>query len=385
MKRIWNLGSTGSIGTQALQVVEACPGRFSVVGVSAHRNAAAAAEQAKRYGAKFLALTGDADSAAAEKILRGTRIELLQGPQALLSVLREGKYDTVLQAITGAAGLPYSLEALRAGKVLALANKESLVVAGELLVREAKAHGATILPVDSEHSAIFQCLRGENARDVRRVFLTGSGGPFRTRPLDAFASITPEEALQHPNWKMGPRITVGSATMMNKVFEVIEAHHLFGLAPEQIQVLIHPQSIVHSMVEFVDGSIVAQMGLPDMRIPIHYALSFPERAQTPFPGFDPTRFRELHFELPLAERFPALALGERVIRQGGVSGAVLNAADEVATQRFLDRQIDFPQIVTHVESVLARHRRIAEPAWDDFLAADAWARKQSQRTVTVSS
>ncbi|MGH7150976.1 MAG: 1-deoxy-D-xylulose-5-phosphate reductoisomerase, partial [Planctomycetota bacterium] len=265
------------------------------------------------------------------------------------------------------------------GSRIALANKESLVAAGEVLMPLARASGAQILPVDSEPNAIFQCLRGERLGEVRRVFLTASGGAFRERPLDAFASVTPEEALRHPTWSMGPRITVDSATMMNKAFEVIEAHHLFALAPEQIEVLLHPQSLVHSMVEFRDGSILAQLGLPDMRIPIHYALAYPERPENGLSGFDPSRFARLTFETLEPARFPSVALGYRCVREGGASGAILNAADEVAVHRFLAREIAFPDIVECVRRALDAPRPPFEPTLRGVFAADAWAREQAAR------
>lgn len=384
MKRILLLGSTGSIGRQTLEVVAQCAGRFSVAGLSAHRNGALAAEQALRFGARNLVLTGPQGLENARRRLRGKGVRLLEGPEGLLRILREGDYELVVQAVTGAAGLPFSVEVLRLGKDLALANKESMVVAGACLRRMATESGSRILPIDSEHAAVFQCLEGRRIEEVRRVYLTGSGGPFRTRPLRELESVTPAEALRHPNWSMGPRITVDSATMMNKAFEVIEAHYLFGLAAEQVQVLIHPQSIIHSMVEFTDGTILAQMGVPDMRVPIHRALSFPERGSFPLEPFDPVRFRQLHLEPPDPSRYPALRLGYEAVQAGGTAGAVLNAADEVAVQMFLDGQVPFPEISRMAAAVLDRHPRVCDPGLDQILEADRWAREEAKRLLPVT-
>jgi 1-deoxy-D-xylulose-5-phosphate reductoisomerase len=273
---------------------------------------------------------------------------------------------------------------LERGKTLALANKESLVMAGDFLMRLAREHGATIVPVDSEHSAIFQCLRGEKIESVRRILLTASGGPFRTTPREEMLRVTPEMALRHPNWSMGPRITIGSATLMNKALEVIELHHLFGVERERIEVVIHPQSVVHSLVEFVDGSVIAQMGPPDMRGPIHYALHHPERAAANLKGFDAGLFRTLTFETPDLERFPALSLGYRCIEEGSDSGSVLNAADEIAVESFLNGDITFPDIWRINESVLSRRPGL-DSCIDDFLRADLLARAYARDEVRAVS
>lgn len=385
MKQILVLGSTGSIGRQTLQVVENCPNRFQIVALSAHRQAELAAEQAIRYRAKYLLLTDPAAAPLAKQKLKGGQVELIVGMTSITQFLRDQPYELAVQAITGAAGLPFSVEVLRRGKTLALANKESLVIAGEILGEIAKTHSATVLPIDSEHSAIFQCLQSGIPSRVRKIYLTGSGGPFRDRSLDSFDRITPQEALKHPNWSMGDRITVGSATMMNKAFEVIEAHHLFGLAPEQIQVVVHPQSIIHSMVEFVDGSLLAQMGIPDMRIPIHYALHYPERGESSLQGFDFQKFRQLTLEQPDPNRYPAIELGYEVIRKGGVAGAIVNASDEVATQMFLDGAIRFPEIVRTVTQVLKSHSPVTKPSYKQILEADRWARQETRKLLPVSS
>ena len=288
-------------------------------------------------------------------------------------MVRAASFDVAVHGVVGAAGLAVSVAVLEGGCTLALANKESLVVGGEFLMALAAEHGAQIVPVDSEHSAVYQCLRGEDVGRIRRVLLTASGGPFRTATRAQIEAATPEAALAHPNWSMGPRVTIGSATLMNKALEVIELHHLFGLERERIEVVVHPQSIVHSMVEFVDGSVIAQLGPPDMRGPIHYALHHPERAPAPLVGFDLAQFRRLDFEAPDLERFPALGLGFRCVEEGSDAGAVLNAADEVAVASFLEGRLRLTDIAAVNAALLDRR-----PGWDasidDLLRADAWAR-----------
>jgi 1-deoxy-D-xylulose-5-phosphate reductoisomerase len=296
------------------------------------------------------------DLAAADELARElpAGVTLLRGPEALVELATEAEYDTAVHGVVGAAGLPASVAVLERGKVLALANKESLVMAGEELMSLAREHDGAILPVDSELCAIFQCLRGERIDRVRRVHLTASGGPFRDTPLCELELASPAMALCHPNWSMGPRITVGSATLMNKALEVIEVHHLFGLERERIHVVIHRQSVVHSMVEFVDGSVIAQLSPPDMRGPLHFCLFHPDRAPSDLAGFDARFFRQLTFEEPDPQRFPALELGFRCIERGGDSGSVLNAADEIAVEAFLARQIALPDIARVNARVLER-------------------------------
>ncbi|MEZ5965413.1 MAG: 1-deoxy-D-xylulose-5-phosphate reductoisomerase [Planctomycetota bacterium] len=379
MKRIAILGSTGSIGTQALALVR--DGRramFDVVALVARRSEAALVQQAVEFGADAACLVDGSERPASLP----AKTAFHAGADGVLAALEETDPDLVLNGITGAAGLRASEWTLRRGKTLALANKESLVMAGPYLMALAASQGAHILPVDSEHCAIFQCLHGEPKARVRRIHLTGSGGPFRTRPLDTFATITPREALQHPTWNMGPRITVGSATMMNKAFEILEAHWLFGLQPEQIHVVLHPQSIVHSMVEFVDGSILAQLGVPDMRVPILYCLTWPERTPFAFEPFDPLKFRSLTFEPADAARYPALPLAFAALQAGGDSGAVLNAADEVMTELFLAGRIPFPAITANVARVLQQHPPEPIRSLDDVLRADAAARAAARALAT---
>ena len=375
-RRVAILGCTGSVGTQALSILEEFEGQFDVCMLAAHTSAAALGRAAARHLPAATCLTGEATPPSLPPSTQHFR-----GPDELLKALEVAAPDTVLNAITGAAGLRASEWTLRNGRTLALANKESLVVAGEYLMPLARKHGATILPVDSEHCAIFQCLHGESPRAARKVWLTGSGGPFRRRPLETFGEITPEEALQHPTWTMGPRITVGSATMMNKAFEVVEARWLFDLQPADIEVVIHPQSIVHSMVEFIDGSMLAQCGVPDMRIPILFCLGYPERLPFAFQPFDLARWSNLGFEEFEATRYPAVPLAYEALRRGGDTGCVLNAADEVATAAFLNRDIGFLDIVETVAQVLEEHATKPIASLDAVLDADRATRARTAEIV----
>ena len=351
-RRLVILGATGTVGVQALQILASSGSPLEVVAVSAHSRAAELAVCGPEGAQRFL--TGQADQ-----------------QQALLDFLRAGDYEICLNAVVGAAGLPYTEAVLAAGHDVALANKESLVLAGGLLAKLSAQTGGRILPVDSEHSAIHQCLpNGEGGAYLRRVFLTASGGAVRERPTAELDAVTPAQALAHPNWEMGPRITIDSATMMNKAFEIIEAHWLFGLKAEDIKVLIHRRSVVHSMVEFIDGSMLAQLGPPNMSFPIHYALHYPERKASPLQGFDPLLFSNLTFEQPNLEHYPALALGWRAVELGGDAGAVLNAADEIAVQAFLDGRISFPDITRLCASALESCFRGPIADMQAVLAAD---------------
>jgi len=381
LKTLLVLGSTGSIGTQTLELARTDPG-LAIAGLAAGSSWQPLLQQVREFRPRWVAVT---DPAAAEelaphlpRLAPGT--DLFRGPSALADIAREAEYDTAIHGVVGGAGLPASVAVLERGKTLALANKESLVIAGERLMALARERGGEIVPVDSEHSAIHQCLRGEDVADVRRVLLTASGGPFRTTPLAEMRNATPELALKHPNWDMGPRITIGSATLMNKALEVIELHHLFGLDSEQIEVVVHPQSIVHSMVEFVDGSVVAQMGPPDMRGPIHYAIHHPERRPADLAGFDFELFRTLTFEPPDLERFPTLELGFRCVREGSDSGCVLNAADEIAVEAFLKSQIGFDEIYAVNRAVLAE-RPGKDGSVEELLQADRWARECAREKI----
>ena len=376
-KRVAVLGSTGSVGVNALHLIAERPDAFQVVALVAHRREAELLAQVDRFRPKTACLVqgNERPKALANDAAWCT------GRDGILAALETARPDLVLNAITGAAGLAASEWTLRRGITLARANKESLVMAGPYLMNVARNSGATILPVDSEHCAIFQCLQGEDRSRVRRIYLTASGGPFRTKPLAEFEGITREEALQHPTWDMGPRITIGSATMMNKALEVLEARWLFGLAAEQIHVLIHPQSIVHSMVEFVDGSMLAQLGLPDMRVPILYCLAHPDRTPFEFEPFDPKKFAQLTFEEVDASRFPAIPLAYETLRSGGDSGAVLNAADEVMTALFLAGKTSFPSITQNVAAIVRNHRTCEITSLDDVYDADRRARESALALV----
>jgi 1-deoxy-D-xylulose-5-phosphate reductoisomerase len=371
------LGATGSIGTSTLDLIKREPEHYRVESISARRNAAALGKIAREVGARHAVVADHAAYRELKDALSGSRIEAAAGEDALVEAAQRPA-DWVMAAISGAVGLKPTLAAVERGATVALANKECLVCAGGLFMRSAAKFGARILPVDSEHNAVFQALGSGNWGDVRRVILTASGGPFRTWSLDAINAATPEQALKHPNWSMGPKITIDSATLMNKGLEIIEAHHLFALPSEQIDVLVHPQSVVHGLVEFRDGSVVAQLGSPDMRIPIAHCLAWPRRIDGPAARLDLAAVKQLTFEAPDLERFPALGLARRAMETGGAAPTVLNAADEVAVSEFLTGRISFPAIVALVEATLdmaAKRGLLAEPTEiDAALAVDHIAR-----------
>ena len=371
------LGATGSIGRAALDVLREQGTRFAPRVLAARRRGPELLTRAREAGAPRIVLVDEEAAEALRPALRPGDPDLRGGRAALLEETAADDVDVVVQGISGAAGLGASLAAIRAAKRVALANKESFVVAGPLLMREAQASGAVIVPVDSEHSALFQCLQAGRPHEVRRLVLTASGGPFRGRRADALQRVTPEQALKHPTWDMGPRITIDSATLMNKALEVIEARWLFDVPADRIEVVVHPQSIVHSLVEFVDGSVVAQMGPPDMRGPIRYALGWPARLPAAKPQFDVADYRSLTFEPPDRETFPALDLGFEAARRGGTAGAALNAADEMAVQRFLDGDLPFLEIASICAAALETHPFVAEPSLDELLAVDRWARNEA--------
>ncbi|HET6305105.1 MAG TPA: 1-deoxy-D-xylulose-5-phosphate reductoisomerase [Myxococcota bacterium] len=380
MKRLAVLGSTGSIGEQTLAVVEAFPERFRVTALGAGRNVEKLAAQVRQFAPELVAVA-DADAARGlRERLAGARVEIAVGPAGLEDVAR-APADLVVSGLVGAVGLAPTLAALAAGRDVALANKEVLVMAGALVMREVRRRGVALLPVDSEHSAIFQALAGQRREDVARLVLTASGGPFRTWDAERIARATPEEALAHPNWEMGPKITIDSATLMNKGLEVIEAHWLFDVSPERVDVVVHPQSIVHSLVEFVDGQVLAQLSVPDMRAPIAFALSTPERLPLDLPRLDLAAVGRLEFEAPDRKRFPCLDLAWAALAGGEAAPAVLNAANEVAVRAFLDRRVPFPAIAATNEAVLASHlarRGVGDVAGlGDVLEADAWARARA--------
>ena len=374
--RVAVLGSTGSIGRSTLDVIEASTGRFSTWLLAAHRSMSALLEQAHRMRPAWVVVVDEkaANDVDPRSLPAGTRLAV--GAEALDDLVRDPAVDRVVSAIVGAAGLRSTWAAVEAGKTVALANKETLVMAGPLVMALASRCGATILPVDSEHSAVHQALCSGRHVDVKRIVLTASGGPFRTKPREALATVTPAEALEHPTWSMGPKITIDSATMMNKALEIIEARWLFDMPAEKIAVLVHPQSIVHSLVEFVDGSVIAQLSPPDMRLPIQYALTHPERTEGPARTFDFTRPMTLEFEPPDVERFPAVRLGHEAAARGGTAGAVLNAANEAAVGRFLAGGLRFTDIAEACSRVLDRHPFEAEPTLDEILSLDAWARQE---------
>jgi 1-deoxy-D-xylulose-5-phosphate reductoisomerase len=376
------LGSTGSVGVQTLDLISCFPGRFEVVALAAGRNAALLARQIETHRPRLAAIADAGSRGPIEEAARRARCEILTGQEGLLAVAAFPAADIVVAAVVGAAGLPATHAALKAGKTVALANKESLVMAGELLQAVAREAGALLLPVDSEHSAVHQCLRGARREDVARVILTASGGPFRTTPLEDLPRVTPEQALRHPVWAMGKKISIDSATLMNKGLEVIEARWLFDLAAERVGVLLHPQGLVHSLVEMVDGSVLCQVGLPDMRAPIQYALGYPERFQGPVKAPDLAERSPLEFFPVDARRFPSLDLAYRALRAGGTAPAVLNAANEVAVQGFLSRRLDFPGIPRLVGEVLERHRPSPVTSLQTVLQADAWARGVAEEIMS---
>jgi 1-deoxy-D-xylulose-5-phosphate reductoisomerase len=380
-RKISILGATGSVGTSTLDLVERHPERFEVIALTAAKNVDALADAALRTEAR-LAVIDDANLLPdLLKQLKGSGCRAATGREALIEAAA-GEAEWVMAAIVGCAGLEPVMAAIEAGRTVALANKESLVTAGELMIAAARNSGATILPVDSEHNAIFQCLAGSRSSDVARLILTASGGPFRTKSRDEMAAVTPEQAVAHPNWSMGAKISVDSATMMNKGLELIEAHHLFGLPSERIDVLIHPQSVVHSMVEYVDGSVLAQLGSPDMRIPIAYALSWPERMETPAEKLDLARIGSLSFEAPDVERFPALRVARSALEAGGAAPIVLNAANEEAVAAFLGRRITFLGIVRTVEEALARTSAAEPRSIADVIDIDRRARALARELMT---
>jgi len=385
VKQLAILGSTGSIGRQSLSVVEALPGRFGVVALAAGTNLEELAGQIERHKPEVVTV-GDAKKAdELATLLRTKGISPLpsihHGREGMLAVATHTKADIVISAAVGVVGLEATYEAVKLGKTVALSNKEVLVAAGELVMAAANKAGRELLPVDSEHNAVHQCLRGGTHGEVRRLVLTASGGPFRKTPLATLALATPEQALAHPNWRMGNRITIDSATMMNKGFEVIEAHWLFGMRPDQIEVVIHPQSTIHSMVEFVDGSVLAQLGPTDMRMPIQYALTYPERVATNQVALDWAKLRRLDFEKASTRRFPCLRLAREAMKKGGALPCALNAADEVAVAAFLERRLPFPGIAEVIESVLERTPRIKLEKMDDVLTADSEARRIAKEEV----
>ena len=376
-KRVVILGATGSIGESALKVARDIPDRMEIVGLAANSNAEKLAAAANETRAQSVCLVDETKLDILARELE-YKPRILGGEEGLLEIARLTNSEMVLVAIVGTGGLRPALAAIDAGKDLAVASKEILVMAGEIVMREARENGVNVLPVDSEHNAIFQCLEGKSSSDVRRIILTASGGPFREMPRKDFDSITPEQALKHPTWNMGPKITIDSATLFNKGLEMIEAHWLFGVEMQHVEVVIHPQSIVHSMVEFADGSTLAQLSYSNMCFPIQYAVTWPDRVPNTLPPLDFSKLSSLEFFTPRYEDFPALNLARRAGETGGTLPAVMNAANEVAVAGFLDRQVRFPDIWQIVGEVMNRHRSVAHPDLDAILQADQWARKEAR-------
>lgn len=381
MKRLAVLGSTGSIGVSTLEIVADNPENFQIVALTAGRNLELLVEQVNTFRPAVVAVRTEADASALRQTLGTTAPEVLHGTAGLVVCATAGDVDMVVSAIVGAAGLEPTLAAIHAGKDVALANKETLVAAGPVVMAAVQEKDCSLFPVDSEHSAIFQSLEGHRMHDVKRLILTASGGPFRTASMDELAQVAPADALIHPNWSMGRKITIDSATMMNKGLEVIEARWLFDLPAEQIDVHIHPESIVHSMVEYVDGAVIAQLGLPDMKTPIAYALSYPERLPLDLPPLDLCRLGQLNFHEPDLERFRCLDLAYQTLRAGGTAPAVLNAANEIAVEAFLDGKLGFLVIADLIEEVLSRHEIHPLTDLEQVLEADAWSRDMAAQLV----
>lgn len=376
MKNIVLLGSTGSIGTSTIKVADDLPDQIRLLGLAAGNNVELLLEQTRKHKPEAISITDPAKAKELRDVL-GTSTQVFSGNEGLIKLATLREADIVLIAIVGTAGLKPALAAIRAGKDIAVASKEILVMAGEIVMSEARNYGVRVLAVDSEHSAIFQCLDGKPSNSVRKLWLTASGGPFRKTPKEQFASITVEQALKHPSWVMGRKITIDSATLFNKALEMIEARWLFDIEIGRVGVVVHPQSVVHSMVEFVDGSMLAQLSTPDMCLPIQYALTYPERAGSDRVQTSLAKLGSLTFEEPDVERFPSLQLARRAGELGGTLPAVLNAANEVAVEAFVNRKINFPQITDTVRRTMDAHKVVSHPTLEQVLEADAWARQEA--------
>lgn len=382
MKNLSILGSTGSIGCNALEIVEMFPDRFSVKALTAKNNTTLLASQVERFSPEIVVVFDETRALELKSMLSSkTGVEIIYGEDGYRAAATLDSVEMVVSAVVGAAGLMPTLAAIEAGKNVALANKETLVMAGEIVVNRAALNSVKILPIDSEHSAIFQCIAGNRRQDLVEILLTASGGPFLNRPENEFVKIKPQDALNHPTWRMGKKVSVDSATLMNKGLEVMEAKCLFGVPHDMIKVLIHPQSVIHSMVSFKDGAVMAQMGIPDMKGAIAYALSYPERLALKQPSPDFTRIGALTFEKPDLEKFPCLDLAYRACETGETLPAVLNAANEVAVRAFLKRRVSFVKIPEVIRETMERHNVVPDPALDDILEADRWAREQARNLI----
>lgn len=380
MKRIVILGSTGSIGISTLSVIKQNPSDFKVIGLSTNSNIGILYRQIKEVHPLFVCVK-DAGSASALKSKLKSATRILSGDDGLLQMLSDEQIDKVVLAISGSAALMPLLKAIDSGKDIALANKEALVMAGPIIMERADKKKVSIIPIDSEQSAIWQCLKEENKSELRNIYLTASGGPFWKLSVKQFKHISPKQALRHPRWKMGKKISVDSATLMNKGLELLEAMYLFNIRPEKIKIIIHPESIIHSMVEYIDGTVIAQLSITDMRIPIQYALSYPRRLSANLPKIDFYRLRQLNFKRPDFHKFPCLGFAYRAAYDGGTMPCVLNAANEVSVNEFLKRRLDFVSIPKVIEKVLHRHNNIKQPDLDDILQADAWAREEAGNVI----
>lgn len=383
MKKISLLGSTGSIGVNTLDVVERYPENFQICALSAGSNVELFAQQIRKFKPAIAALFDTTKVDALRKLVADLDVEIVSGQEGAVSIAALPEADLVVSGVVGSAGLMPAMAALKAGKNLALANKETLVIAGELVLKEAARTNTKIIPIDSEHSAIFQALNGEQTKRIKKIILTASGGPFRTFSLKQMENVTVKEALNHPNWSMGAKITIDSSTMMNKGLEYIEAKWLFGLDTD-VEVIVHAQSIIHSMIEFVDTSIMAQLGIPDMRVPIAYAMTYPDRFESELPSLDLATMGDLTFEAPDFERFPCLRLAMDAMEMGKTVPAVLNAANEIAVQAFLDELIPYKDIAEIIRMVMQNHRPVPLKELEDVLEADRWAREETTKLITVT-
>ncbi len=383
MKMIGILGSTGSIGTQTLQVIDTFPGDYQIKYLTAHNNFEKLAEQALAYNPDTVCIVQEDKHLQLDKLLKGTDIIVVSGRDALLETAGRDDVDLTLNGLVGASGLEPTIEAIKSGVDVALSNKESMVMAGEMINNLLSKYSCNLFPVDSEHSAIWQCLTGEDTKQIKRIILTGSGGPFRTKPIEEFSQITRKEALQHPNWKMGNKITIDSATMMNKGLEVIEAFWLFGVKSSQIDIVVHPESIIHSMVEFVDGSIKAQLGVPDMKIPIQYALTYPRHSPSDWEGLDLTSIGKLHFEKPNIKKFSCIRLAYEALEKGGTAPVVLNIANDIVVEAFLNEHITFIDIPILIENAISQHEWCDSPDIETIFNISKWTTQYIQDQIAT--
>ena len=385
MKNISILGSTGSIGVNALNVIDNLPDKFNVKALTAYKNSNALIDQAKKYHPETIVIIDSSEVDFVEESLKGSGVSILHGKEGLLELSARDDVDIMLNALVGSSGMEPTINAIRSSVDVALSNKESLVMAGDIIDNEKNKSGAKIFPVDSEHSAIWQCLVGEKIDDVEKIILTGSGGPFRTRDIKTFKDIKKEEALKHPNWSMGNKITIDSATMMNKGLEVIETKWLFGIDVDKIKIIVHPESIIHSMVEFKDKSVKAQLGVPDMKIPIQYALTYPDRCFGKWESLDLLKLGSINFESPDINKFPCIALAYEALKKEGTMPAVLNVANEQAVYRFLNKEIGFMDIPYIIEKACEKHDWVSNPSLDDLLYLETWTTNYVKQFVSKNS